>query len=224
MKSFVRLVAISALASLLSFGFGMRAAQADNYVFNNVGESTGNINFSFTTPANDTLTGTINYTVTAISDGSITFNVAVDNTSTTGTNQGIVAFGFVTTTPEITTTTVSNLTNPIVFTGALSGVNAPEFNTVELCVHNGGNCPSAANPRLTESAGIDTFSLTLNTVANGTNTFTMTTSFIRFAGDLGSFTFGTNGGPGPTLPLPASLTLVGAGMIAWSLARRLTRQ
>ncbi len=41
MKSFVRLVAISALASLLSFGVGMRAAQADSYTFTSVKSNRG---------------------------------------------------------------------------------------------------------------------------------------------------------------------------------------
>ena len=220
MKSFVKLVAISALVSLLPFGIGMRAAQADSYTFNNVGDTAL---VSFSNPnAPPSLTGTVSYTVSAISDTSITFNVTVANTSTTGTATGIVATGFQTTAPAITTLSITNNNINPVFTQALSDVNAPGgFNTVELCVANGGNCPSANPPRLNEGAS-ETFALTLNSVANGSNQFVMTTSFIRFAGELGSFTFG--GGPGQTLPVPASLPLVGAGMIAWSLARRLTRQ
>ena len=217
MNSFVKAVAICAIALLADFGLGMRDAQADSYTFNNVGDTSGTINFSQQISATQTLTGTVSYTVAAISDTSITFNVAVSNTSTTGTNQGIVATGFQTTNPAITTATVSNPTAPIVFTGALSDVNAPGgFNTVELCVTNGGNCPSANPPRLTEGQ-TDTFSLTLNSTANSSNTFTMTTSFIRFAGDLGSFTFPCCG---QTVPLPSSLPLLGAGMAAWGLARR----
>lgn len=218
----------TAAITLAVLAIGAQQAFADSYTFGSIGDSSL-VQFSQAVTYNNvnyTLTGTVNYTVSNISSTGIEFTVVVSNTSNTGTNQGISSTGFQLTSPTIssillTQQTPSGDTNQ--FIKASTDVNAPGgFQNVELCAYTSANCSSATNPNTLKEGQHDTFKLAITYLSPATSsTFTMSNSFIRFAGDLGSYTFGggctTNCG---TLPLPSSLSIIGAGMIAWGLARR----
>jgi hypothetical protein len=210
-------------------GLGVQRAEADSYTFAAVGDTyTANFSHTFTCDAECasgggtlgqeyTLSGSVTYTVDAISDTGITLTTVVSNTSTTGTNEGIVTFGFDHSDPTLASASLTQLSpsgDTDVFSKVFTDVNAPEFGTVQLCTTTAVNCASGNPPRLLEGQ-TDTFQLVL-AYSTTSSTFTIDTSFIRFTGDLGSYTFGSNG----TLPAPSSLTLIGAGMLAWGMARR----
>ncbi len=219
---------IAVLALFLS-SVGIHQAQADSYTFGAVGDS-ALVGFSQAVTVNGTnynLTGTVNYTVAGITSTGIAFNVVVSNTSNTGTNQGISATGFQVTSPTIGSVGVIQTfptgdTNRFIWAG--SNVNAPGgFQQVELCAYTLISCTAAVNSTTLKEGKHDTFLMVMSYQTPRTsNTFTMTNSFIRFAGALGSYTFGgTCSGNCGTLPLPSSLSIIGVGMMAWGMARRL---
>lgn len=222
---------IAACALLIASVVGVRQAQADSYTFGAVGDS-ALVNFAQAVTVNGTnynLTGTVNYTVSNITSTAIEFTVVVSNTSTTGTNQGIASTGFQITNPTISSVLLTQLTpsgDTNKFVKASTDVNAPGgFHEVEMCAYTSNNCSSAVNPKELKEGQQDTFKLAMTYLSPATSsTFSMTTSFIRFAGDLGSYTFGgtctSNCG---TLPLPSSLSIIGVGMVAWGMARRLRK-
>ncbi len=220
---------VAACALLIASVVGVRQAQADSYTFGAVGDS-ALVGFSKAISVNGTsynLTGTASYTVTNITSTGIAFTVVISNTSTTGTNQGIASTGFQVTDPSIKNVSFTQLSpsgDTDKFVQAKSDVNAPGgFQQVELCVYTSNNCSSATNPKELKEGKTDTFKLAMSYQTPRTsNTFTMTNSFIRFAGALGSYTFGgTCSGNCGTLPLPSSLSIIGVGMMAWGMARRL---
>lgn len=212
-------------------GIAAQQAQADSFTFSSVGQSyTANFQQAVTVSGtNYNLTGTVQYTVTSMTSTGVTFTVVVSNTSNTGTNQGIVSTGFQSSNPTLASSTLTQMgTNGLnnesnKFVSTATNVNAPGgFQNVELCAYTSNNCSSAKNPATLSEGKHDTFSVALTYLSPATsNTFTINTTFIRFAGALGSYTFGScNPNCGGTLPLPSSLSLIGLGMAAWGLARR----
>ena len=223
-------IKVAVLALFLSTVW-IHQAQADSYTFGAVGDS-ALVSFAQAVTVNGTnynLTGTVNYTVAGITSTGIAFNVVVSNTSNTGTNQGISATGFQVTSPTVGIVALvqsfpTGDTNKFIW--AASNVNAPGgFQQVELCAYTSVNCSAASNPTTLKEGKHDTFLMLMSYQTPRTsNTFTMTNSFIRFAGALGSYTFGgTCSGNCGTLPLPSSLSIIGVGMVAWGLARRLRK-
>jgi PEP-CTERM motif len=176
----------------------------------------------------------VTYDLDTISANTATFLVTVQNL-TTGAQPGknrLIAFGVDTVAPVLTGASA----NP--GWGATINDTFPGFQQIDLCVWDGANCSGGGNQGVAEGL-TETLTLTLTTAGN------FTTSGISFSSpfaskwqsvgnrgkswELDGCIAGADGTctpprpPQEDVPEPASLALVGLGLVAAAAARRRRR-
>jgi hypothetical protein len=170
------------------------------------------------------LSGRLDFTVSGFGTESVVFNVTathLTDLSAAGQiadwsqyNAYFNAFGFVSD-PSITSAT---LTGGTYFTGVSTTSNFPGF-LIDVCAHTSSTNPqnpcTAAGPGGVPDGGFsDSFVLTLFGDFSG-GTLSLSDWVARHTGDLGSYQFRVT-----SVPEPASLALLGFGVLGGALARR----
>jgi hypothetical protein len=168
-------------------------------------------------PAGTILSATAIWTVTSYSSSQVNIGVTITNTTSipvTGHTGHVLSFGFYSS-PDAT---VALLSSGAKFDGISQGGNFPGgFLNIGACIYAANNCSGGnINQGLHEGAS-DAFILAF-TGSNFANGLSVDTFPIKFQGDYGSYEFGANGNG--RLPVPPTLILLGAGMLAWALCRR----
>jgi hypothetical protein len=169
-------------------------------------EAASAININYTADGG-LLTATATFTLTPIDATHENLSITLTNTTVGQPGEYISGFGF-NVSPDAT---VDQIGAGTIFTGVLVNVNFPGFNTIDVCVFAGNNC-SASNGGLF-APNSDTISMRLT----GSNSFSLDTFAIKFAGNLGSFeSAGCVAGTSCTsVPEPSTLLLLSSGSWAW---------
>jgi len=156
------------------------------------------------------LTATGTFTLTQIDATHETLNITLTNTTVGQGGEYISGFGFNVNPNGTADQFVAGTT----FTHMLLNTNFPSFQTIDVCVFAGNNC-SASNGGLF-APNSDTVSMRLT----GSNSFSLDTFAIKFAGNLGSFeSAGCVAGTSCTsVPEPSSLLLLGSGLAGLGLS------
>lgn len=204
-------------------GFG--GAKASVMTFNATG-NTGSILYS-TTQDGATLSATMQFTLSTLSATSATFALNVSNNSTGPGTNTLMSFGIDSISPLLTGAS----TTGGVWDASINDT-LPSFQTVDLCIWSSNNCSGGnINNGLGEGLS-NTFSLTLTTAGNFTQGISFTSPYgVKFqdVGNSGqSFEFagciagtpGCGGGGQTEIPEPASIALVGLGLLGAAFARR----
>ena len=216
-------LAVVSMSSLLFLGAVVQSAEAASYTMNNVGDSFStswytNISGINGAPTGTQLSANATFTVTSFSSSLVAFSVAMTNTSSNNPEAGRVnSFGF-NTTPNLIG---GYITGGTVFDGisiSPTGQNFPGGFKVETCTFASNNCSGGAYGSLLKVGQTDNF--TLGLMSNGlfANGLTIEGAIpMKFQGTYGSFEVGCCNG---NLPIPSSMAVIGAGMLAWGAARR----
>lgn len=203
---------------------GMASSHAAAMLFDHVNEK-NSILFS-TTQDGATLSVTVDFTLTAWTATNATFAVHVANDSSGPGKNTLTSIGIDIVSPSITKATATGD-----WKGTKLNTTLPGFQNVDLCLYAGNNCSGGGNAGLGELKAAD-FVLTLTTAGNFlTNGITFENPFDakfqsvgngggshEFAGCI-SGTLNC-GGTTKQVPEPASITLVGLGLLGAALARR----
>lgn len=159
------------------------------------------------------LTGSGSMTLSGFNSSILTVNVTLNNTSTPASNR-LTSFGFGID-PNATGASFSDVADGGMINASLSAI--PSLATIEVCAFGGPNCSGGGSGGIL-GGGSDTFSILL--AGTWGSSVSIDPIGFKYQTGLGSFEF-TTGTPGtPKVPEPATLGLLGIGLLGAFAVRK----
>ena len=175
-----------------------------------------NFDWSYDSGAAGILSGTGNLRVAGFGSTSLTVAVTLNNASSPASDR-LTSFGFGID-PNATAVSFADTADGGLINVTLGSI--PSLATIEVCAFGGPNCSGGGNGGILGGAS-DSFQLIL-TGTWGSSVNIAPIGF-KYQTGAGSFEFTTDRPPPTSVPEPATLSLLGAGLIAIGFTRRRRR-